>query len=457
MTEYSSMFKAQRDYFLSGATRSYDFRKKQLKKLRSMLQDHEQDLLDALYKDMRKPGFEAYSSELGFVYNEINHALRQLSRWMEPIPATAPLTVFPSKAKVIREPLGVVLIVAPWNYPVNLLITPLIGAMAAGNCAVLKPSELVPATSSLLARMFSENFDPDYINVVEGDGAEVVPRLMEHRFDHVFFTGSIPVGRKIYEMAARQLIPATLELGGKSPCIVDEKVDLAVAAKRIIWGKTWNAGQTCIAPDYLLVQENIKTKLIIAMQQAITDLLGQNVQESGDYARIINEKHFDRLITYLNDGKIVWGGQHDKQDLFIAPTLLTRVDLDMPVMQEEIFGPILPVLSFKDKEEALGIIRQRPFPLSCYIFTKNTAFERFFVEQLSFGGGCINNTLVHLVNTNMPFGGVGYSGLGKYHGKYSFETFSHYKSITKTGTWLDVKLKYAPYKEKLSWLKIFMS
>lgn len=450
------IYKAQQDFFASGATLSYEFRKKQLQLLRKAIQKHEKRILAALYADLHKPPVEAFGSEIGLMYVEIKDILTGLKGWMRPEAVTSPLAQYPSQSRIYRMPLGLTLIIAPWNYPFQLLMAPLAGAIAGGNCAVLKPSELAPHTAAVIETMIRETFDPAYITVLQGDGSVVIPDVMQHRFDHVFFTGSTTVGKKILEMAAPHLTPVTLELGGKSPCVVDDKVDISVAAKRIIWGKYWNAGQTCIAPDYVLVHQKVKDELIAAMKKVIVRFWGENPLQSPDYGRIINAKRFHVLRSYLEQGQLLHGGATDEKELFIAPALLDNVEWNSPVMQEEIFGPILPVITFDKLEDAVQLIRQQPYPLSLYIFTKRTKTEKILLEQVRFGGGCINNTLVHFTNTELPFGGAGYSGMGRYHGKYSFETFTHAKSIIRTATWLDVPMKYPPYKNKLKMVKMIM-
>jgi len=452
----SEIYKAQQDFFASGVTLSYNFRKKQLQLLEKAIKKHEERILAALYADLHKPAVEAFGSEIGLMYTEIRDILTELKGWMRPEVVSSPLMQYPSKSRIYRVPLGLTLIIAPWNYPFQLLMAPLAGAIAGGNCALLKPSELAPHTSAVIATMISETFDPAYISVLQGDGNVVIPDAMQHRFDHVFFTGSTAVGKKILEMATPHLTPVTLELGGKSPCVVDDKVDIHVTAKRIIWGKYWNAGQTCIAPDYVLVHQKVKDELVAAMKKAIVRFWGENPAQSSDYARIINVKRFHVLRSYLEQGNLLHGGATDENDLFIAPALLDGVDWNSPVMQEEIFGPVLPVIAFDKLEDAVQLIRQQPYPLSLYIFTKRAKTEKILLEQVRFGGGCINNTLVHFTNTELPFGGIGNSGVGRYHGKYSFETFTHARGIIKTGTWLDVPVKYPPYGNKLKILKKMM-
>jgi aldehyde dehydrogenase (NAD+) len=451
-----SNFNQMHQYYLSGATKTYDFRIGQLKQLKNAVKTYEQRIMQALFQDLHKSPEEAFTTEIGFVYAEISYTTKNLKSWMRSTSVSTPLVLFPSTSKIIREPLGICLIIAPWNYPFQLLIAPLIGAIAGGNCAVLKPSEIAVHTSRVVKDMITEFFEEKYLAVVEGDGAVVVPAIMnENRFDHIFFTGSIPVGREIAKLAAEKLVPVTLELGGKSPCIVDKDADTKVAAKRITWGKFTNAGQTCVAPDYLLAHETIKDELIAEIEKSITTFYGSNPQQSPDYGRIINERRLQKLADFLTQGTVVIGGDIEMSDLYISPTLLDDVSEDADVMKEEIFGPILPVISYSDTEEAINIIKNNPNPLSLYYFGNNSSSEKAFVESINFGGGCINNTLVHLANADLPFGGVGNSGVGAYHGKFSFETFTRQKAIVKTATWLDPSVKYPPYKGKLTFLRRF--
>ncbi|WP_143309824.1 aldehyde dehydrogenase [Chitinophaga vietnamensis] len=452
----AQLYHAQQAYFDSGATLPYSFRKAQLKRLKKAIQQYEPKIMEALRQDLHKHPMEAYSSEIGFLYEEIDYILEGLREWMEPTVVTSPLVTYPSSSRIYRQPLGLTLIIAPWNYPFMLQLSPLLGAMAGGNCAILKPSELAPHTSEVITALIKDTFDPAYITTVAGDGAQVIPLLMSFRFDHVFFTGSIPVGKKIMEMAVPHLTPVTLELGGKSPCVVDENVNITVTAKRIVWGKFWNAGQTCVAPDYLLVHHRVKDELVTAMKNAIVEFFGNDPAASTDYARIINDKRFDTVAAYLKEGHIVHGGQTIREQRYIAPTLLEDVEWSDPVMQEEIFGPVLPILTFEDISQAIKAIKQLPYPLALYVFTKSKKTEKMLIEQVRFGGGCINNSLVHLTNPELPFGGAGFSGMGQYHGKYSFDTFTHPKGMLKTGTWLDVPTKYPPFKNKLNLLKKVM-
>ena len=445
---------AMRHYFNSGISRSYVFRKEQLQKLKQAVLDHEHHLYDALYTDLKKSPEETWVTETGFFLSEINNTIKTLRRWMQPERTATNLLNLLSSSFVIREPLGTVLIIGPWNYPLQLLFTPLVGAMAAGNCVVLKPSEFAPATSAIMKKIIEENFSPEYILYVEGDGAEVVPQMMKgFVFDHVFYTGSTAVGKIIYKMAAENLVPVTLELGGKSPCVVESDADIKVAARRIAMTKFSNAGQMCVAPDYVLVHESKKDELITALKSSINKFFGERPEDSYNYGKIINAKQFDRVISYLSQGTIVQGGRSDKEKLFIEPTILTDVSLDAAIMKDEIFGPVLPVISFSTMDDAKTIISRNANPLAFYVFTSNKKREKEWLDNIAFGGGCVNNASWHLTNHHLPFGGRGFSGSGSYHGKYSFETFSHKKAIMKTPTWFDPSIKYPPFKGKLNLFK----
>jgi len=443
-----------RSFYNSGATRSYDFRKKQLEAFKRAVIAHEEDIYHALYADLKKSKEECYATENGLLITELNIALKSLRQWMKPKSARTNLLNFPSSSKIYRDPLGVVLIISPWNYPLQLLLIPLVGAIAAGNCIVLKPSELAPATAHLIKRLISSVFSEDYIKVVEGNGAAVIPALMENfRFDHVCYTGSTAVGKIIYQLAAKSLTPVTLELGGKSPAIVENDADIRTAARRIALGKFANAGQTCIAPDYVLVHKQVADQFIHALQNVLTSFYGTNAGESYDYGKIINAKQFDRLITYLQQGNIVFGGQTDRDKLFIAPAIVTNISTTDSIMQDEIFGPILPVLTFDTTAGAEAIVRQNPQPLAFYIFTSNATKEKQWIEQFAFGGGCVNNTIWQFANHHLPFGGIGNSGTGAYHGKFTFQTFTHAKPVMKTPLWFDPSVKYPSFKGKLKLFK----
>ena len=445
---------AMRAYFETGITQTYTFRKEQLLKLKKAVQDQESALFEALYKDLHKSPEECWITENGFFLTELNNALKHLRNWISPLRVGTNLLNLPSKSYIRAEPLGTVLIISPWNYPFQLLFTPLIGAMAAGNCVVLKPSELAPATAAVMKGIIENNFDSRYLLFAEGDGATVVPDLMNHFvFDHVFYTGSTAVGKIIYQLAAKDLVPVTLELGGKSPCIVEADADIKTAAKRIAMPKFSNAGQMCVAPDYVLVHESVKDALIGELKKSIHSFFGEDAQTSNFFGRIINERHFRRLQKYLANGIVLSGGETDIEDLYIAPTLIEIKDINEPVMQEEIFGPILPIIGFETMPDALGIIKKHPNPLAMYVFTSSKEKENKWLEAVPFGGGCINNASFHLTNHHLPFGGRGGSGMGNYHGRFSFDTFSHKKSVLRTPTWIDPGIKYPPYKGKLNLFK----
>lgn len=443
-----------RSFFEAGNTKTYAFRKQQLQRLKEMLLHHEDAIYKALETDLRKSKEEAYVSENGLILSEINTALKKLKTWMEPDTTLTNLVNFPSSCKIYRDPLGVVLIIGAWNYPLQLLLIPMIGAIAGGNCVVLKPSELAPATAALVEKMISDFFPPEYIKVINGEGDVVVPEMMNaFRFDHVFYTGGTGVGKIIYGMTAQKLIPVTLELGGKSPAVVDEDADITIAAKRIVLGKFVNAGQTCIAPDYVLVHENVKDKLITALSDSIVKFWSDNPRQSADYGRIISLRRFEKLCTYLKDGEIVRGGDTNHADLFIAPTVLKNVTMDAPIMREEIFGPILPVISYTNTAQAISVVKQNDNPLAFYLFTGSKQTERLWIDAVSFGSGCINNTVWQFTNAHLPFGGIGNSGIGAYHGKHSFQTFTHAKPVMKTPLWFDPAIKYPPLVGKLKWIK----
>lgn len=443
-----------REFYNKYNTRTYDFRKQQLQKLKGAVLYHEKDLYDALYSDLKKSAEESWVTEVGFLIAEINYTLKHLKNWMKPKKVATNLMNLPGKSFIYKEPLGVVLIIGPWNYPLQLLFTPLIGAIAAGNCVVLKPSEFAPATSAVMKKIIEENFSKEYLLYVEREGAIIIPQMMnDFRFDHIFYTGSTAVGKIIYEMAAKQLIPVTLELGGKSPCIVESDAKISIAAKRIALTTFSNAGQMCVAPDYILVHQSIKEKFVDELKEITKQFFSENPSASYNYGKIINEKQFNRLTNYLQQGKIVYGGKYDASSLHIEPTIIEDASLDATIMKEEIFGPVLPILSFNTFEEAKAIIDSNPNPLAFYIFTESSEKEKQWLEKIPFGGGCVNNASWHLTNFNLPFGGRGNSGIGAYHGKYSFDVFSHQKAVMKTPTWFDPKIKYPPFKGKLNLFK----
>ncbi|MEX0608838.1 MAG: aldehyde dehydrogenase [Balneolaceae bacterium] len=442
----------QKTYFSSGATKSVEFRIHQLKTLKKILVEHENELNQAVHEDFNKSPFEMYATEIGVLHTEINYALKNLKKWAKPKRISSSLINFPSKNYSIPEPYGSVLIIAPWNYPLQLALLPLVGAIAAGNTAVIKPSEITSNTSAAISKILSKWFKEAYIAVVEG-GVEVSQELLAQNFDYIFFTGSTRVGKIVMEAASKNLTPVTLELGGKSPCIVDSSADLKTSAKRLAWGKFMNGGQTCIAPDYLLIQENVKDEFLEHFKNSIRSFYDVNAKLSPDFPRIVNDFHFDRLSQFLKDGEIFFGGKSDPKQRYIEPTVLDNISLEDAVMQEEIFGPILPVLTFKDLPEAVDIVNSRPKPMALYLFTKNRKAEQMVLENCSFGGGAINDVILQIVNHKLPFGGVGKSGMGAYHGHKSFEIFSHYKSIVKKSFWFDFPVRYPPYKSKLKWIK----
>jgi aldehyde dehydrogenase (NAD+) len=443
-----------RRYYQSGATRSYAFRKQQLLALKKSVIAYEEEIYSALYTDLKKSKEEVWVTENGFFLAELNDALKRLGDWMKPQTVSTNLLNLPSSSRVLHEPLGVVLIIGPWNYPFQLLFTPLIGAIAAGNCVVLKPSEFAPATAVVMQKIITTVFSEEYIHYVPGDGATVIPGMMNtFTFDHVFYTGSTAVGRLVYKMAADKLVPVTLELGGKSPCVVEADANVEIAAKRIVMTKFSNAGQMCVAPDYILVHASQKDILVEALKKRIRQYFGDVPEENANYGKLINEKQFDRVIQYLSDGDIVYGGRHDRARLFIEPVLMVNVNTNAGVMKDEIFGPVLPLIAFENREEALNIIALNPNPLAFYIFTSSTKKEKQWLEDVPSGGACVNNASWHLTNPSLPFGGRGYSGTGAYHGKYSFETFSHKRAVLKTPTWFDPALKYPPFKGKLKLFK----
>ncbi len=454
MTEVSvgNILANQRQFFQTGETRSTAFRHKALKDFKQTIIRNEQNILAALNKDLRNPVFETYASELSLIINEINTALKYLDKWVKPKKVKSTVPTFPSKNYYLHQPFGIALIIGPWNYPFQLTLAPLVGSIAAGNCSVIKPSEISEASSAVVAKIINEAFDKKYITTVEGD-AQVASSLLDQEFDKIFYTGSPAVGQIVMEKAAKHLADVTLELGGKSPCIVDKDADLDLSAKRVLWGKYFNAGQNCISPDYLLVHKDIKQAFYASLEKWINTFFTTDHQSSPDLGRIINEKHYDRLLKFFNDGTLITGGQTDKTELFIGPAILEVTDLDTPVMQEEIFGPILPVVEYSELEEVEEIVARNPDPLALYIFSKDRAKVNRLTTNIPFGGGCINDTVIYIGNHNLPFGGKGSSGIGNYHGKYSFDAFSYKKSIMKRYFRFDPGLYYPPYKNKHTFLK----
>jgi aldehyde dehydrogenase (NAD+) len=429
-----------------------NYRKQSLLKLLNCVQLYEQEIIKALYADFKKSEFEAIATETNYIISELNSTIKNINKWAKPTKVLPSLLNFPSTDYIYKEPYGKVLIIAPWNYPYQLAFAPLIAAVAAGNQVVVKPSELTPNTSKIVAKIIKESFNKKHVECVQGDHT-VSEKLLAERWDYIFFTGSVAIGKIVAKAAAENLTPVTLELGGKNPCIIDETANLKLAAKRIVWGKFLNAGQTCIAPDYLLVSKKVKEKFIELLKTEITNAYGENPEISPDFPRVINDKNWKRLVAMLEKETLLAGGQTNNKDFYIAPTLLDEPKLDSLVMKDEIFGPILPILSYKNESDLQHVISKYDKPLSLFVFTENNSFAEKIIREYSFGGGCINDTVIHFTNSRLPFGGVGNSGIGAYHGKRSFDTFSHHKAIVKKGNWLDIPMRYAPYTGKLKNLK----
>ncbi len=446
----------QHRFFDSGKTKDINFRLKQLDILENGLLKHEQAMLDALKKDLNKSAFEAFLAEFGMILEEIRHVKRRLKSWARPKRVPTPFTLFGAKSRIYSEPYGVVLIISPWNYPMYLTFGPLIGAIAAGNCAIVKPSELVPTVSGVLHDMLADMFPEEYVAVIEGD-AETSKALLEEKFDYIFFTGSTQIGRSVMQQAAKHLTPVTLELGGKSPCIVDETADISLTAKRVVWGKCLNAGQTCIAPDYLYVHESVKEKFVDELKTNITKLYSDDPLANGNWPSIVNERHFDRLLQLIEGESVVAGGRSNREKRSIEPTLLDHVSWESPVMQEEIFGPILPILTFSSIEDAITQVKTQAKPLALYLFSNDKATQDEVLRSISFGGGCINDTIYHIATPHLPFGGVGDSGIGAYHGRSSFDLFSHRKSILKQTNLFDLPFRYPTMKNGLALMRFIFT
>ncbi len=442
--EIMKILASQREYFKANNTKSVAFRIDMLKKFRCAIQKNELKIAQALWTDLHKSYEEAYLTEVSIVMGEIDFHIAKLKKWAKPRRVSTPLPLLPSFSKIIYEPLGVSLIIAPWNYPFQLMMNPLVGAISAGCTAILKPSPYTPSIAKVMEEIIHETFEPHYIDIVQG-GREVNKILLDQRFDVIFFTGSPSLGKTVMKAASEHLTPVILELGGKSPCIVDKDADISVAAKRIAWGKTINAGQTCIAPDYLFVHKSVKSELIEKMTVHIEKMFGKNLRESRFYPRIVNDQALQRLKNLLHHGKIIYGGEVIDEQRYISPTIIDEVKPEYPVMQEEIFGPVLPVMCFEEIREVIDFITVNEKPLAVYYFGKNSGAREFF-SKTSSGGGCVNDTLLHIVNKKLPFGGVGNSGMGKYHGKESFLAFSNMRSVVISPTWIDIPLKYAPYR-----------
>lgn len=442
----------QRAFFKSQKTKDIAYRHQLLKALKKEILNNEQAIYDALHKDFKKSDFEAFISEFGLVISELNLAIKNLNKWAKPTRVKASILTFPSKDYIYKEPYGTILVVAPWNYPFLLSIEPLIMAIASGNTVVLKPSELTIHTSQLVSEIIENIFPKEVATSVQG-GVDVATELLAQRWDYIFFTGSVPVGKIVAKAAAKHLTPVTLELGGKSPCIIDDSIDLNLVAKRLVWGKHLNAGQTCIAPDYLIVKSSIKQDLIDALKTRITKAYGENPEKSNDYPRIINQKNLQRLVKLIENENVIFGGDYNENTNYLAPTLVENPSLDSLIMKDEIFGPILPILSYDTEQDIENIIWNYEKPLSLYVFSNKKHFVKGIINKYSFGGGAVNDPLIHFGNHRLPFGGVGASGMGAYHGKYGFDTFSHHKPVIKRGNWFDPPVRYAPYKSKLSLLK----
>ena len=449
------LVQAQKDFFATQQTKDISYRKDALKRLQKEIIKRENDIIKALNDDFKKSEYEAVMTETSIVLAELKMTLKNIYSWSKPKRILPSMLNFPSSAKLYKEPYGTVLIIAPWNYPYQLAFAPLLGAIAAGNTVVLKPSELTPNVSKITKEIIATVFDKNHVSVVEG-GVSVSQELLAQRWDYIFFTGSVPVGRIVAKAAAEHITPVTLELGGKSPCIVDETANIKLAAKRLVWGKFINGGQTCIAPDYLLIHKSVKDKFVTHFKEEIFRAYGENPQVSEDYPRIVNTKNFNRLALMLKNENCIIGGQTDREKNYIAPTLIDEPSLDSEVMKGEIFGPIFPMISYETEADFDTVIKKYDKPLALYIFTKNNSFAKKMIAKYSFGGGTINDTTVHFANHRLPFGGVGESGIGGYHGKQTFDTFSHNKGVVTRGNWLDVPTRYAPYKGKLKQLKILM-
>ena len=440
---------AQKEYFRSGATLDIAFRKEMLKKLLSAMEKWETRLADALWTDLHKSYEEAYLTELSIVKGEIRTHIRNIDRWARRKKVCTPLKLFPSRTHLVKEPLGCSLIISPWNYPVQLLLNPLVGAISAGCTAVLKPSPYVPNVSRAIEEMIADTFNGQYVSVVQGN-RDVNTALLDQRWDLIFFTGSPSLGKTVMAAASRNLTPVILELGGKSPCIIDKTADIKVTARRLAWGKTLNSGQTCIAPDYILIHKDVKEAFVKAFEEEVRNLHGEDIQADRHYVRMVNGKAFDRVTGYFKDGDIIYGGRYDAATRFIEPTLIENVPLDSPLMTEEIFGPIFPIITLDDsdksfKDKVIEFVNNREKPLAFYYFGKESdGWE--IIGRTSSGGGCINDVIMHIANENAPFGGVGNSGMGRYHDKDSFEAFSHTRTIVSTGTWIDLPFRYMPYR-----------
>lgn len=445
--DIEALLKRQEKFFREGKTKSYRFRIRQLQALKASIQENEENIYRALSKDLKKSRTEAYMTEIGYTLHEITHIIKNLKSWIRPRRVKNSFLLPFSRSWIEKEPYGKVLIISPWNYPLGLALSPLAGSIAAGNCSIIKPSEIAPATSSLLKSMIGKTFSKEYVSVVDG-GPDIANKLTKSDMDHIFFTGSTEIAKRVMKSASDNLVPVTLELGGKSPCIVDKDCNVENAASRIVSGKFMNAGQTCIAPDYILVHNEIKGKLIKELRGKIEEFYGDNPEFSYDYSRIINKKHFKRILKHMEGQDIIQGGRHDEEKLYIEPTLIDEPSEESKVMKEEIFGPVLPIVSFDGIDKAISYIKERDEPLALYIFSDNKEIQRKVAENTKSGGICINDTILHISNLNLPFGGIGKSGIGRYHGKASIDALSYERSIMKTPLWFNIPGRFPPYKEQ---------
>lgn len=452
MNNHHLILEKQQIFFRSGKTKDVTFRIQQLRKLRDEIKGNEAEILSALRQDLNKSSFESYVSEISIVLEELDYFIKHTKKISKPKRVKTPLAHFPSVSKIYKEPYGVVLIMSPWNYPFQLTLAPLVGAIASGNCAVVKTSTDSPCTGSIIRKIVERVFTIEHVTVVEGSKG-VSESLLEQKFDYIFFTGSVKVGKIVMAAATKNLTPVTLELGGKSPCIIDETANIDLTAKRIAWGKFLNAGQTCVAPDFVMVHHSVKQEFLQKLIFYIEKFYGKEPHHNPDFPKIINSRHFDRIANLINTNEIFYGGQTNTTTNQIAPTIIVNPDLNSELMQNEIFAPILPILTFTDISQVLHLVENRPKPLALYLFTTSEQMKKRISETISFGGGCINDTIIHLANNNLPFGGVGESGMCNYHGKYSFETFSHTKGILEKRNWLDINLRYPPYTSNLSLIK----
>jgi aldehyde dehydrogenase (NAD+) len=455
MMKVEELCKRQRSFFESGLTKDLEFRKECLQKLKKGIIAHEADIMKALKEDLNKSPFETYATEIGMVLEEINFMRKNMKKLLNVKQVRTPITQFPASSRIYQEPFGTVLIMSPWNYPFQLAMVPLVGAIACGNCVIIKPSNYSPATSNIINQIISKIFQNNHVAVIEG-GRTVNQSLLDHKFDLIFFTGSIEVGKIVMEKAAKHLTPVVLELGGKSPCIVDKTADIKMAGKRIAWGKCLNSGQTCVAPDYLLVHKEVKEQLCKEIMRNVQKMYTEFPENNSEFPKIINRKHFERLNSLIETGRVIYGGRSNEATNQIAFTLLDGVAWEDEIMKEEIFGPILPIIEYENLDEIIQRINQRPKPLALYLFTRSREVEHKILGRISFGGGCVNDTIVHLATSYMAFGGVGESGMGAYHGKESIRTFSHSKSVLKKSNLIDIPIRYAPYHGKLGLLKKVM-